>query len=129
MSETKHQEGEPITDADAFEHELTTDLKDTTPDKPTGMPLHTRIIIGLAVGVIVGIGANLIFGGDHAGVKWAVRHVTEPVGQLFLRLLLMIVIPLVGSSLIIGVAGIGDIRKLGRVGVKSCRVRTVQSKK
>jgi DAACS family dicarboxylate/amino acid:cation (Na+ or H+) symporter len=41
------------------------------------------------------------------------------VGQLFLRLLLMIVVPLVFSSLVVGVAGIGDIRKLGRVGLKS----------
>jgi len=38
---------------------------------------------------------------------------------LFLRLLLMIVVPLVFSSLVVGVAGIGDIRKLGRVGLKS----------
>ncbi len=41
------------------------------------------------------------------------------MGQLFLRLLLMIVVPLVFSSLVVGVAGIGDIRKLGRVGLKS----------
>jgi DAACS family dicarboxylate/amino acid:cation (Na+ or H+) symporter len=41
------------------------------------------------------------------------------VGQLFLRLLLMIVVPLVFASLVVGVAGIGDIRKLGRVGLKS----------
>lgn len=81
--------------------------------------MHTRIIIGLAVGVLAGLAANLLLGGEHGAVKWAVRHITEPIGQLFLRLLLMIVIPLVGSSLIIGVAGIGDIRQLGRVGAKS----------
>src|SRR5690606_28757388 len=46
-------------------------------------------------------------------------HVTAPVGQLFLNLLLMLVVPLVLSSLVIGVAGLGDIRKLGRVGAKS----------
>jgi DAACS family dicarboxylate/amino acid:cation (Na+ or H+) symporter len=48
-----------------------------------------------------------------------IDNITQPIGTLFLRLLLMIVIPLVLSSLIIGVAGIGDIRKLGRVGIKS----------
>jgi DAACS family dicarboxylate/amino acid:cation (Na+ or H+) symporter len=52
-------------------------------------------------------------------VNWLVYHVTEPVGSLFLRALLMIVIPLIASSLIVGVAGIGDIRKLGRVGLRS----------
>src|SRR6185436_543846 len=46
-------------------------------------------------------------------------NVTEPVGALFLRLLLMIVVPLVFSSLVAGVAGVGDFRKLGRVGLKT----------
>jgi len=106
-------------DRDAFERELTTDLDDRTPDKPKGVPLHTRILLGLVVGVVAGIAVNLLVGGDNPRVVWIVRHITEPVGQLFLRLLLMIVIPLVFSSLVIGVAGIGDIRKLGRVGLKS----------
>jgi DAACS family dicarboxylate/amino acid:cation (Na+ or H+) symporter len=47
------------------------------------------------------------------------RKFTRPIGQLFLNLLLMIVVPLVFSSLVVGVAGIGDIRKLGRIGFKS----------
>ena len=106
-------------DANAFEREVTTDLDDETPDKPRGMPLHTRILIGLAVGVLAGIAVNYIFGGEHPRVAWVINNITEPVGQLFLRLLLMIVVPLVFSSLVVGVAGIGDIRKLGRVGLKS----------
>ena len=106
-------------DADAFERELTTDLDAETLDKPKGMPLHTRILIGLAVGVIAGVTVNWIFGGDHPRVAWVVDHITNPIGQLFLRLLLMIVVPLVFASLVVGVAGIGDIRKLGRVGLKS----------
>ena len=104
---------------DAFERELTTDLKDSTADAPRGMPLHTRILIGLGVGVLAGIGANSILGGDHPAVAWTTHHITEPVGTLFLRLLLMIVVPLVFSSLVVGVAGVGDIRKLGRVGLKT----------
>ena len=104
---------------EAYERELTTDLKDQTPDKPRGMALHTRILIGLVVGVVAGVAANRIWGGDHAGVAWTIRNITEPVGTLFLRLLLMIVVPLVFSSLVVGVAGIGDVRRLGRVGLKS----------
>ena len=61
----------------------------------------------------------MLFGGDHPRVVWVVDNITQPIGQLFLRLLLMIVVPLVFSSLVVGVAGIGDIRKLGRVGLKS----------
>lgn len=109
----------PKINADAFEREVTTDLDEETADKPKGLPLHTRILIGLAVGVIAGVTVNFIFGGDHPRVAWTIDHITNPIGQLFLRLLLMIVVPLVFSSLVVGVAGIGDIRKLGRVGLKS----------
>ena len=104
---------------DAFEREIATDLDEETPDTPKGMPLHTKILIGLAVGVIAGVAVNRLLGGDHPRVVWVVENITQPVGQLFLRLLLMIVVLLVFSSLVVGVAGIGDIRKLGRVGLKS----------
>lgn len=83
------------------------------------MPLHTRILIGLAVGVAAGLACNTALGGGDPRVAWVVNHITNPIGQLFLRLLLMAVIPLVFSSLAAGVAGIGDIRKLGRVGLKT----------
>jgi DAACS family dicarboxylate/amino acid:cation (Na+ or H+) symporter len=128
MADDKETNG-PVLPTDAYEREETTDLKDWTPDKPKGMPLHTRILIGLAVGVLAGVVSYALFSvPDPAGtgnklphpvVAAIIRHVTEPVGQLFLRLLLMIVVPLVFSSLVVGVAGIGDVRKLGRVGLKS----------
>src|SRR5215212_543524 len=106
-------------DRDAFEREIATDLDEETPDQPKGMALHNKILIGLALGVIAGVSVNKILGGDHPTVVWIVDNITQPVGQLFLRLLLMIVVPLVFSSLVVGIAGIGDIRKLGRVGLKS----------
>ena len=104
---------------DEYELELTTDLDDDTPDKPKGMPLHTKIFIGLAVGVIGGLTANWTLGGSSPWVSWTVDNFTRPIGQVFLNLLLMIVVPLVFSSLVVGVSGIGDIRKLGRIGLKS----------
>jgi DAACS family dicarboxylate/amino acid:cation (Na+ or H+) symporter len=120
MPEEKDKRQAPAEiDADAFEREVTTDLDEETPDKPKGLALHTRILIGLAVGVIAGVSVNFAFGGDHPRVAWVIDNITQPIGQLFLRLLLMIVVPLVFSSLVVGVAGIGDIRKLGRVGLKS----------
>ncbi|HET6974323.1 MAG TPA: dicarboxylate/amino acid:cation symporter [Pyrinomonadaceae bacterium] len=108
-----------LIERDAFEREVGTDLDEETPDKPKGIPLHTKILIGLALGVMAGVSVNEVLGGDHPKVVWIVDNITQPVGQLFLRLLLMIVVPLVFSSLVVGVAGIGDIRKLGRVGIKS----------
>jgi DAACS family dicarboxylate/amino acid:cation (Na+ or H+) symporter len=86
--------------------------------------LHARILLGLIVGAAAGVSVNAIWGGGHPRVEWAVVQFTEPIGELFLRLLLMTVIPLVFSSLVVGVAGVGDIRKLGRIGFK-CLVYTV----
>lgn len=105
--------------SDEYERELTTDLDDDTPDKPKGMALHTKILIGLLVGVSGGLIVNQTLGGENPNVVWAVENFTRPIGQLFLSLLLMIVVPLVFSSLVVGVSGIGDIRKLGRIGAKS----------
>lgn len=105
--------------SDDYERELSTDLDDKTPDKPKGMALHTKILLGLLVGVIGGLIVNWTAGGENPKVVWTIANITQPVGTLFLNLLLMIVVPLVFSSLVVGVAGIGDIRKLGRIGLKS----------
>ncbi|RPJ60664.1 MAG: dicarboxylate/amino acid:cation symporter [Acidobacteria bacterium] len=108
-----------LTDADRYEREETTDLRDETQDQPAGWPLHTRILVAMLLGVGAGVSVNVAVGGGSPGVSWVIINITEPVGQLFLRLLLMIVVPLVFSSLVVGVAGIGDVRKLGRVGLKA----------
>lgn len=84
-----------------------------------GMPLHTRIVIGLIAGAATGGTLNSLLGGDSPALKAIILQVTEPLGQVFLRLLLLLVIPLVFSSLTLGVAGLGDIRKIGRIGFKS----------
>src|SRR5688572_7467085 len=106
-------------DRDAFERELTTDLDDTTRDVPRGTPLHTRILLGLVIGAVAGVVVNAALGAGDSRVEWLVREVSEPIGTLFLRLLLMIVVPLVFSSLVVGVAGLGEIGRLGRVGLKT----------
>jgi len=86
--------------------------------------LHTRILLGLVIGAAAGVTVNASFGGGNPRVEWVVVQFTEPIGELFLRLLLMTVVPLVFSSLVVGIAGVGDIRKLGRIGFK-CLVYTV----
>jgi DAACS family dicarboxylate/amino acid:cation (Na+ or H+) symporter len=117
MSEQENKPNEELA-PDSFEQELRTDLDDATVDKPKGLALHTKVLIGLLVGVVGGVGCHELFG-DNPNLGWFIDNFTNPIGQLFLSLLLMIVVPLVFSSLIVGVAGIGDIRKLGRIGLKS----------
>ena len=82
------------------------------------LPLHTKIFLGLVGGAVSGISVN-VFLGRRPEVEWIVRTVTEPIGQIFLRMLIMVVVPLVFTSLALGVAGLGDLRKLGRIGVKT----------
>jgi DAACS family dicarboxylate/amino acid:cation (Na+ or H+) symporter len=86
--------------------------------------LHKRILLGLIVGAGAGVFVNSVWGGSNPVVEALVFNFTEPIGDLFLRLLLMMVIPLVFSSLVIGVSGMGDIRTVGRVGLK-CLVYTI----
>lgn len=81
--------------------------------------LHVLILSGLLLGGALGGGANAFLGGDSPALRWIVAQVTEPVGQLFLRLMLLLVIPLVASSLVLAVANLGDLRKVGRMGLRS----------
>mgnify|MGYP000437795981 CR=1 FL=1 len=85
----------------------------------TGMKLHTKILIALLVGAGAGITANLTLGGADPTVKWVNTYLAGPVGQVFLRMLFMIVMPLVFSSITLGVAGLGDLSKVGKVGGKA----------
>jgi dicarboxylate/amino acid:cation (Na+ or H+) symporter, DAACS family len=89
------------------------------PHSGKGMPLHTKILIGLVIGAIVGLIVNMTLGPDHAFVGSSNKYVAGPIGQIFLRLLFMVVMPLVFASISLGVAGLGDLRKVGRVGAKS----------
>jgi len=77
--------------------------------------LHTKIAIGLLLGALVGGLCNRFFGGA-AWLTFVSDNVAYPVGQVFLRLLFMTVVPIVFTSIAIGVAGIGDMKTLGRLG-------------
>ncbi len=72
-----------------------------------GIPLIWKITIGFALGIVAG--ATL-------GPKVAM---VEPVGTVFITLLKMLIVPLVFSSLVVGVSSIGDPKALGRIGVKT----------
>lgn len=79
------------------------------------MKLHTKIGLGLILGAIVGGTSNALFGGAE-WLTWVSGNIAYPVGQVFLRMLLMTVVPIVFTSIALGVAGIGDLRTLGRLG-------------
>ena len=85
----------------------------------TGMKLHTKILLALVIGATAGILANTQLGGGHALVIFTNTYLAGPIGQIFLRLLFMIVMPLVFASIALGVAGLGDLKKVGRVGGKA----------
>jgi len=70
------------------------------------------------LGATAGVGVNVTVG-DAAWVGWINRYIAGPIGQIFLRLLFMVVIPLVFATLSLGVAGLGNLRNLGRVGAKT----------
>lgn len=80
-------------------------------------PLHTKIFIGLFIGLILGLLSN-IFLKDNESIEWIVTNIAYPAGQIFLRMIFMIVIPLIFSAIVLGVADFRDINKIGRVGFK-----------
>ncbi|NLK18731.1 MAG: dicarboxylate/amino acid:cation symporter [Synergistaceae bacterium] len=69
------------------------------------------LIWQIGIGFVLGIAAGVIFGDK-------VQYV-DPIGQVFLALLKMLIVPLVFSSLVVGAASIGDPRDLGRIGIKT----------
>lgn len=73
--------------------------------------VQTRLYTKILIGLLLGIPAGLLLG-RHA------EHI-EPLGTLFIHLIRMIVVPLVFASLFVGTASLGDIRKLGRIGIKT----------
>ncbi|MFA4134023.1 MULTISPECIES: cation:dicarboxylate symporter family transporter [unclassified Brevibacillus] len=72
--------------------------------------LAMQIVVGLILGILVGA----IFYGNPA-----VATYLQPIGDIFLRLIKMIVVPIVVATLIVGVAGVGDMKKLGKIGGKT----------
>lgn len=75
------------------------------------LQLSTQILIGLAAGIVAGI---LLQGAPDVANTWI-----KPFGTAFLNLIKMIIVPLVLASLVVGTCGLGDVKKLGRIGGKT----------
>jgi dicarboxylate/amino acid:cation (Na+ or H+) symporter, DAACS family len=82
------------------------------------LPLHTKILLGLVIGLILGLLSNIFFEGDE-NLKWIVDNISNPLGQIFIRMIFMIVIPLIFTAIVLGVADFKDIHKIGIVGLKT----------
>ncbi len=89
------------------------------------MVSHRKMLIGAALGVGLGFIANLI-GADQPVVQGVIEYVAGPIGQIFLRLLFMLVIPLLFSALVLGVCEL-DVKRLGRIGLRTLAYTTVVS--
>jgi len=83
------------------------------------MQLYTKISIGLVAGAVVGVAANVTGVADTPVWTGGFLPVFNFVGTGFIRAITMIVIPLVVASLTLGIASLGDLAKLGRMGGKT----------
>jgi Na+/H+-dicarboxylate symporter len=92
-----------------------------------GIPLHVLMLAGFVIGLGAGLYVNLTVGADADWVQWLTANVTGPIGQIFMRLLFMLVLPLLFSALVVGVAEMGDLGSLGRVGWRTLALTVVVS--
>lgn len=74
------------------------------------LSLATQIFIGLVLGIVVG---GIFYGNESA------QSFLQPFGDVFIRLIKMIVVPIVLSTIIVAIAGVGDIKSVGKLGGKS----------
>ncbi|MGG3574022.1 cation:dicarboxylase symporter family transporter [Bacillus gobiensis] len=72
--------------------------------------LAYQILIGLILGIVVGA---IFYGNDN------IAAYLQPIGDIFLRAIKMIVVPIVIASIVVGVAGVGDLKRVGRLGFKT----------
>jgi proton glutamate symport protein len=89
----------------------------STSKTPWYLQLHTQVGIALVMGFIVGVVARLL--GPSGFPTEAFGESVGLVGDIFLRLLKMVIIPLIFTSLVCGVASLGDAKSVGRVGLRT----------
>ena len=85
-------------------------------------PGHGKLQWRILIGFVAGLVAGLIVYATQPGAEWVdnlVTYVTNPIGQVFLRLLFMLVIPLLFSALVVGIAEMGEIGALKSVGIRT----------
>jgi DAACS family dicarboxylate/amino acid:cation (Na+ or H+) symporter len=91
-----------------------------------GFGLQWQMLAGFLVGLVAGLIAYSTQR-DAAWIDMVTTYVTQPIGQIFLRLLFMLVIPLLFSALVVGISEMGEIRSLKRVGLRTLAYTIVVS--
>ncbi|MBA3729853.1 MAG: dicarboxylate/amino acid:cation symporter [Sphingomonas sp.] len=84
----------------------------------------------MLIGFLTGLIAGLIVYTTQPDAPWVeivTTYVTQPIGQIFLRLLFMLVIPLLFSALVVGISEMGEIRSLKRVGLRTLAYTVIVS--
>jgi DAACS family dicarboxylate/amino acid:cation (Na+ or H+) symporter len=94
--------------------------------KKRGLELQWQMLIGFLVGLVSGL---VVYSAqrDAAWVDVVTTYVTQPIGQVFLRLIFMLVIPLLFSALVVGISEMGEVRSLKRVGLRTLGYTVVVS--
>ena len=81
--------------------------------------LHWQIIIGLVLGLVWGLVANLV------GLNEFTQEFIKPIGTIFIKLLVLIAVPLVLVSLVTGITSLNDTAKLSRMGLKTVLIYAI----
>jgi DAACS family dicarboxylate/amino acid:cation (Na+ or H+) symporter len=91
-----------------------------------GLDLQWQMLIGFLIGLVAGL---IVYSTqrDAAWVETFTTYVTQPIGQIFLRLLFMLVIPLLFSALVVGISEMGEVRSLKRVGLRTLAYTVIVS--
>lgn len=69
---------------------------------------HNKLLYLMIAGIVLGVFSGWMYGSSMLAVEW--------IGEMFLDALKMLVVPLIISSMIVGIAGLGDVRKVGKTG-------------
>jgi len=77
------------------------------PGKKKGAALYVQVLVAITLGIVLGV----------VRPDWAVQ--LKPVGEMFVGLIKMLIGPIVFSTVVIGISGMGDLKKVGRVGAKA----------
>jgi Na+/H+-dicarboxylate symporter len=85
--------------------------------KYRAVTLWKRVLVGLALGAVVGLALRWSLGAETA--TWLGDNVFRQLGNIFVRLIRMLIVPLVFTTLVAGIIGMGDPKKLGSIGLKA----------
>jgi len=102
-------------------------MRDAPVSSKKKLPLHWKMAIGFGLGLLLGLIVHATGSGEAGWVTMLTTYVTTPFSKIFLSLIFMLIVPLLFSALVVGIAEMGDIRALGRIGWKTLAYTVVLS--